>query len=216
MIGLPPSNTSTGSLGEPMTLRTFIVDQVRNMPFLDPLRDFYQRRQVAQLDAQAIGLQLVTVRSESVRGNFIFPGLSIKADVVRESQRVGYVEYGLSPLEDRLYISEYKIFDHHRRQGLGQAALWCLYRQHGLAMATMHEVGTSIGFWSKVERRLAAAGVHLQRDIRSDHQPAIMATWAHLVPEAEHERLIRELMASPEWPAIKARMEAEYGPCREN
>lgn len=37
--------------------------------------------------------------------------------------------------------------------------------------------------------------------------------WQHLVPEPEHERLIRELKASPEWPAIKAKMEAEYGLC---
>ncbi|WP_238354189.1 GNAT family N-acetyltransferase [Pseudomonas lurida] len=192
-----------------MTLRTFIVDQVRNMPFFDPLRDFYQRRQVAQLDAQAIGLQLVTLRSESVRGNFIFPGLSIKADVVREGQRVGYVEYGLSPLEDRLYISDYKILDNHRRQGLGQAALWCLCRQHGLAMATMHEVGTSGGFWSKIERRFAAAGVHLQRDIRTGDQVEEMARWAHLIPESEAERSIREYW---EWVAAEHAAGRPAGP----
>ncbi|BAQ43217.1 hypothetical protein R5022_04460 [Pseudomonas aeruginosa] len=39
-----------------------------------PLRDVFQCRQMAYLDAQAIGVQLVTLRSESVRGNFVFPG----------------------------------------------------------------------------------------------------------------------------------------------
>lgn len=43
-----------------------------------------------------------------------------------------------------------------------------------------------------------------------------MQRWAHLVPEPEHERLIRELKASDEWPAIRAEMEAKYGPCRDN
>jgi GNAT superfamily N-acetyltransferase len=186
------------------------------MPLFDPLRDFFQRRQVARLNALASGLQLVTLRSEALRGNFVFPGLDITAAIEQHGGRVGTLDYGVSPLNDRLYISEFSIDPDYRRRGLGLSALWCLSRQYDLPLASMHEVGTSKGFWAKAEQRLAGAGVHLQRDIRSDHQPAIMATWAHLVPEAEHDRLIRELMVSPEWPAIKARMEAEYGPCRES
>jgi hypothetical protein len=85
-----------------------------------------------------------------------------------------------------------------------------------MPLATLHEVGTSLGFWSKVERRLAAAGVHLQRDIRTGEQAAEQQRWQHLVPEPEHERLIRELMASPEWPTIKAQMKTEEGPCRQD
>lgn len=81
------------------------------------------------------------------------------------------------------------------------------------SLATLHEVGSSQGFWSKVERRFVSAGVHLQRDIRTGDQAAEQQCWQHVVPEPEHERLIRELMASPEWPAIKARLDAENGPC---
>lgn len=43
------------------------------MPVLDTLRDFFQRRQVARLDALTNGVQLVNLRSESPRGNFVFP-----------------------------------------------------------------------------------------------------------------------------------------------
>ena len=186
------------------------------MPLLTHLRDFRQRRQVARLEALASGLQLVTVHSESQRGNFVFPGLDVTAAIEQHGQRVGTIQYGISPLNDRLYISDFKIYPAHQGQGLGLATLWCLSRQYGLPLASMHEVGLSIGFWGKAEQRLGRAGVHLQRDIRSADQPAIEATWAHLVPEPEHERQIRELMASPEWPAIKARMEAEYGPCRQD
>lgn len=182
----------------------------------EPLRDFFQRRQAVRLDAQASGLQLVTLRSESVRGNFVFPGLDITAAIEHHGQRVGHVVYGVSPLQDRLYISDYKIRDSYRRQGHGLAALWCLSRQHSMPLATLHEVGTSLGFWSKVERRFAAAGVHLHRDIRTGEQAAEQQRWQHLVPEPEHERLIRELMASPEWPTIKAQMKTEEGPCRQD
>lgn len=186
------------------------------MTLFDPLRDFFQRRQAARLEAQASGLQLVTVRSETLRGNFVFPGLDITAVIEQHGQQVGSIEYGVSPLNDRLYISNFELHPAHHRRGIGLATLWCLSRQYGLPLASMHEVGLSTGFWDKAERRLASAGVHLQRDIRTGDQPAIQATWAHLVPEPEHERLIRELMASPEWPAIKARMDAEYGPCRQD
>lgn len=182
------------------------------MTLFDPMRDFFQRRQVARLDALSSGLQLVTLRSESLRGNFVFPGQDITAAIEQHGQRVGHISYGISPLQDRLYISDYKIRDSFRRQGLGQAALWRLNRQHGMSLATLHEVGSSLGFWSKVERRFAGAGVHLQRDIRIGDQAAEQQRWQHLVPEPEHERLIRELMASPEWPAIKARLDAENGP----
>ena len=186
------------------------------MTLFDPLRDFFQRRQAIRFEALARGLQLVTVRSEALRGNFVFPGLDITATIEQHGQAVGSINYGVSPLQDRLYISEFNIRPAHQGQGLGLATLWCLSRQYSLPLASMHEVHTSKGFWAKAERRLADAGVHLQRDIRSGDQPALQATWAHLVPEPEHERLIRELMASPEWPAIKARMDAEYGPCRQD
>lgn len=80
----------------------------------------------------------------------------------------------------------------------------------------MHEVGTSIDFWAKVRKRFAAAGVTMTQDVRTADQDGERQRWQHLVPEPEHKRKIRELKASPEWPAIKARMEAEYGICPED
>ena len=181
------------------------------MPLITRLRHVLQRRRAARLDAQATGLQLVTLHSESARGHFVFPGLGISAAIEQHGQRIGHIVYGISPLNDRLYISDYRIHDGHHRQGLGLTALWCLSRQHGMPLATLHEVDTSKGFWTKVERRFSAAGVHLLRDIRAGDQPAEQQRWQHLVPEPEHERLMREVMASPEWPAIKAQFEAEHG-----
>jgi len=171
---------------------------------------------VALLDAQAIGLQLVTQRSESVCGNFVFPGPDISASVELAGQCVGLINYGVSPLQDRVYISEFRITPNQRRRGLGVATLWRLSQQYQMPLTPMHEVGTSTGFWEKARRRLASAGVELTEDIRTGDQEGEQQRWQHLIPEPEHERLIRELMASPEWPAIKARMDAEHGPCRKD
>lgn len=41
------------------------------MLLFDPLRDFFQRRQIVRLDALAGGVQLVNLRSESPRGSFV-------------------------------------------------------------------------------------------------------------------------------------------------
>lgn len=182
------------------------------MPLFESLRDFFQRRQVARFEAQAIGLQLVTQNSESLRGNFVFPGPSISASVELAGQRVGVINYGVSPLQDRVYISEFRIAPNHQRRGLGIAALWRLSQQYQVPLSPMHEVGTSTGFWEKARKRFASAGTEMTKEIRTDDQESEQQRWQHLIPEPEHERLIREVMASPEWPAIKVRMDAEYGP----
>lgn len=179
------------------------------MPLFDPLRDFFQRRQVAHLESQAIGLQLVIQCSESVRGNFVFPGLDISASVEMDGQQVGLISYCVSPLQDRVYISEFRITPNQQRRGLGTASLWRLWEKYQVPMTPMHEVGTSTGFWEKARRRFAHAGVELTKDIRTGDQKEEQQRWQHLIPEPEHERLIRELMASPEWPAIKASMNTE-------
>lgn len=42
------------------------------MPLFTRFRHFLQRRNMTRLNAQAIGLQLITQRSESTRGHFVF------------------------------------------------------------------------------------------------------------------------------------------------
>ena len=167
----------------------------------NPLRDFFQRWRADQLDRQAADVTLQILRRECLRGNFVFPGPDLSAAVQHQGVTVGSLNYGISPLNDRVYISDFKIRAAHQRAGLGQAALWRLVRDHGLPLATLHEVGTSTGFWSKVEKRFAGAGVDVLRDIRTGDQADEMARWAHLVPEPEHERLIREYR---EWEAAEA------------
>ncbi|MDG9929061.1 MULTISPECIES: GNAT family N-acetyltransferase [unclassified Pseudomonas] len=182
------------------------------MLMFEPLCDFFQRRQIARFEAQAVGLKLVTQNSETLRGNFVFPGPSISASVELAGQRVGVINYGVSPLQDRVYISEFRIAPNHQRRGLGMATLWRLSQQYQVPLSPMHEIGTSTEFWEKARRRFASAGAELTEDIRTGNQESEQQRWQHLIPEPEHERLIRELMTSPEWPTIKARMDAEYDP----
>jgi hypothetical protein len=183
------------------------------MAIFDPIRDYFHRRQAKTLNEQAHRVHLVNRRQESPWGNFVFPGTDYFDDIEVDGEHVGSIEYGVSPLLDRVYISDFEIFTENHRRGFAQAALWRLWLQYQMPLTPMHEVGTSLGFWAKVRERFAAAGVVLTEDIRTAHQEGEKQRWQHLVPEPEHKRLQRELMASDEWPAIKARWEAEYGPC---
>lgn len=181
------------------------------MALFDPLRAFFQKRRAARLDEQAADLQLVITRRELVRDHFVFPGPGISADIEHGGSRVGQIRYGISPLQDRIYITEFEIFCAQHRRGFGQAALWRLWTQYHMPLSPMHEKGTSTEFWAKVLTRFAAAGVELTQDIRTGDQADEKRRWQHLVPELEYERQRRETMASPEWPSIKARMEKESG-----
>ncbi|SHN12668.1 hypothetical protein SAMN05216593_108223 [Pseudomonas asturiensis] len=184
------------------------------MSFFDPLRDFFHRRQANFLNERAARVQLVTERAESLRGNFVFPGTDTFARIERDGQRVGSISYGINPLGDRVYVNEIDVDHKHGRQGIGLAALWILYQAHHVPIVPLHEVGTSKPFWRIARRRFAAAGAVLETDLRCSELPQAQERWQHLVPEPEHLRLQRELMASPEWPAIKARWDKEYGPCQ--
>jgi hypothetical protein len=89
------------------------------MPLFEPLRDFFQRRKAAKLDQSALGLQIQIEHNEVVRDNFFFPGPTITASILRDGQPIGSIRYGQSPLQDRIYISDFKISDTQRRQGSG-------------------------------------------------------------------------------------------------
>lgn len=178
------------------------------MTAFDLLRHFFRKRQAAQLTEQATAVQLVIERSESLRGNFVFPGSDITAAIQLDGQCVGRINYGVSPLNDRVYISNFHISPAHRRRGIGLAVLWRLWCQYRVPLTPMHEVGTSTEFWAKARKRFAGAGAELTRGIHTSDQDIEQQRWLHLVPEPEHERLIRELKASPEWPSIEAELKA--------
>ncbi|MGE6473214.1 GNAT family N-acetyltransferase [Serratia proteamaculans] len=183
------------------------------MDFFKPIRDFFRRRAEKVLSERATGVLLVIEGEESTRGCFAFPGTEFVAGIELDGHHAGRIWYGINPLNDRVYIYELKVDRAYRRRGLATAALWRLWCTHQVPLVPLHEVGTAVGFWAKARKRFAAAGVEVKCDIRTADQEEEQLRWQHLVPEPDHLRQIRELKASPEWPAIKARMEAEYGIC---
>ena len=160
------------------------------------MRDFYQRRQIVRLDALASGVQLVNLRSESPRGNFVFPGIDYVDDIEVGGHPVGHVDYGLSPLCDRLYINMIEIERAQRGQGIGLGVLWQLWRTHQVPIVPLDQWTSSDGFWYRARRQFTASGAVIGEELRGDEQRDLeQQRWQHLVPESENERSQRKYFA---------------------
>lgn len=109
------------------------------MPLFDPLRDFFQRRHAAGLDALASRVQLLNRRSESPRGNFVFPGIDYLDDIEVGGHRVGQVDYGINPLQDRVYINMIEIVPALQGLGIGLGVLWHLWLTHRVPIVPLYQ-----------------------------------------------------------------------------
>ncbi|WP_411381775.1 GNAT family N-acetyltransferase [Pseudomonas sp. MPB26] len=132
----------------------------------------------------------------------MFPGTDYLDDIEVGGQRVGHVDYGINPLDYRLYINMLEIDPAQQRQGIGLAVLCtCGARTKCRCcrcISTPHPMGSGTGH-----------GAVIEDELRGEDQMALeQQRWQHLVPEPDHLRQIRELQASPVWPAIKARISA--------
>ncbi|MDQ0655214.1 N-acetyltransferase [Pseudomonas cedrina] len=180
------------------------------MSLLDPLHDFFHRRAAARLDALASDLQLVTQRSESPRGSFVFPGTDYLDNIEVGGHPVGHVDYGLSPLGDRVYINMLEIERAQRGQGIGLAVLWQLWRTHHVPIVPLDQRTSSDGFWYRARRRFAAAGAVLDEELRGDQRQILeQQRWQHLVPESVNDRSYRKYW---EWVATERAAGRPAGP----
>lgn len=159
------------------------------MSFFKKVRAYFHRRAAKKLNALAEGVHLLTLRSESHRGHFVYPGFDTFADIEVQGQHLGYVDYGISPLNDRLYINNLQIHPEHQRQGLGLATLWVLYRTYQKPIVPLHQYTSSYLFWTAARKRLAAAGAPVKPELHSfTAMYAEQTRWQHLLPETDTER----------------------------
>lgn len=180
------------------------------MSLFDPLHDFFHQRAAAMLDALTSNLQLVTQRSESPWGSFVFPGTDYLDNIEVGGHPVGHVDYGLSPLGDRVYINMLEIERAQRGQGIGLAVLWQLWRTHQVPIVPLDQRTSSDGFWYRARRRFAAAGAVLGEELRgAERQILEQQRWQHLVPESVNERSHRKYW---EWVASEHAAGRPAGP----
>lgn len=179
------------------------------MFILEPVRVLMQTRASKILDKQAACLHLMNRRQTSQRGHFVFPGTDYLDDIEMGENYVGYINYCINPLVDRLYINMIEVIPALQGKGIGLGALWHLWCRHRLPIVPLYQYNSSDKFWRRARRRFAAADAVITEDLSSTRDLKLeKQRWQHLVPEPLHERLILELKASPEWPKIQERFES--------
>ncbi|MDD1016958.1 N-acetyltransferase [Pseudomonas rubra] len=180
------------------------------MDWLDPIRDLYQPLQAKRLSARLPAVHLQIEYIEPARGNAYYPAPKFIAEITVDGQSVGRTDYAINPLRDRLYINKIEIHPEFKRRGYALAVLWQLHCENALPIVpvAIYSTNEAHGFWNNARLRLKAAGADIEGELRTAELLQEQLRWQHLVPELPHERQIRELMASPEWPEIEAGFKA--------
>lgn len=139
------------------------------------------------------GVLLVNRRKDSLRDNFVFPGIDYLDDIEVDGRPVGYVDYGINPLGDRVYIHMLEVDLGTRGKGVGMAVLWSLWNTYQVPIVPLFQYGSSNGFWSSARRRFSAAGAVIEDELRTDEDLfTAKQRWRHLVPESQMNKSIRE------------------------
>lgn len=169
------------------------------MQLFEPIRDFYHPLARQRFTALLPDMQVVVDHREATRGNAYFPGFSHWCSINHAGQRVGYLRFGISPLEDRVYLDEIEVDREHRRKGIGLATVWWLWNTYQVPVITVQQRGTSNGFWSKSTTRFAAIGAVVGDELRTAELNVEKQRWQHLVPEPEHLQFQRAAEAEPDF-----------------
>lgn len=67
----------------------------------------------------------------------------------KEGRRIGSVKIGVSPLKDKVYISEIKIEEDRQREGFGLAILKSLYDEFNSPLVAIQELYSAKHFWDR-------------------------------------------------------------------
>lgn len=105
---------------------------------------------------------------------------------------VGDIRYGVSPLNDRIYVPQLEIKAQYQRQGYGTSVLLALAHQHAvegrlLPITPMHEIWSGVPFWRAL-RQGHKGGLTVTTDLHPSQQDEESARWAHLKPPARNWR----------------------------
>lgn len=122
-------------------------------------------------------------------GSFVEPNpwLCCKA-VAADGQHIGRVNFGVSPLGDRVYVDNLAVDADFQRKGYATSILLAVVRDSSppsgtLPVTALHEVWASNGFWSKL-RAGGVSGLTVTQDVRASEMCKEAERWKALSPLA--------------------------------
>jgi len=141
----------------------------------------------------------VTVTPDKSKVNFVAPNPDYNAKIRNaEGNIVGTAEFGISPLNDTTFLYGIDVLPAHQRQGYALAFLVWLANEHHLPITPVHETMSARSFWTSAHQ-FKARNLVLLDQLRCGEMNEEKSRWAHMVPESEAERAIREYKESDEY-----------------
>jgi GNAT superfamily N-acetyltransferase len=120
---------------------------------------------------------------ERLHGSFVAPNLWIDVECFNHdcSAVVAHVNYGVSPLRDRIYIDGLEVEPQYRRQGYARSLLLTIAQQCSdpgqlMPVTALHELGSSNSFWQSL-RNGRVPGLVVTTDVRVGEMDAEKQRW---------------------------------------
>lgn len=128
---------------------------------------------------------------------------SVQAETA-DGKLVGHVSYGVSPLNDRVYVDGLKVVSEFRENGYATSTRVAMAKQCSpegnlMPMTPLHEVFASSGFWTKL-REGAVPGLVVTQDVRASEMNEEAKRWREPAPSptiAPASAKPRPLLAAP-------------------
>lgn len=170
--------------------------------FLNLLSKFFPKNKTqARHTEQSLPIISVAIAADSSKLNFVAPNPDYNAKIRNTAgEIIGTAVFGISPLNETAFLYELNILPPHQRQGYALAFLVWLANEHNLPITPIHETVPARSFWITA-REFKANNLMLLDQLRACEMGEEKSRWAHLVPESEAERLIREYKESEEYKA---------------
>lgn len=96
---------------------------------------------------------------------------------------VGKADFGVSPINDQVFIYEIAIEPKWQRRGYGTSFMFYLHEMYQLPITPVHEWFTAQGFWGELRRRRHRSDPIVTEEIRAGDMDRVRMRWHHLSPE---------------------------------
>lgn len=94
---------------------------------------------------------------------------------------VGRASFGISPINDRVYLYDITVAQEWRRKRYGTSFLAYLHDTYHLPITPVHIISPALGFWRELRQHAQAEGWVITQELGSDLRDEAAKRWPHLL-----------------------------------